>query len=76
MIGVINFLGISNLAKASHNASIMQFRSIKMLMWQIINEEREDWSTPSIPILRAQFANHAIPKYPHLLGILAFKRFN
>jgi hypothetical protein len=32
--------------------------------------------TPSIPVLRAQFANHAIPKYPHLLGILAFKVFN
>jgi hypothetical protein len=26
--------------------------------------------TPSIPVLRAQFANHAIPKYLHLLGIL------
>jgi hypothetical protein len=33
-------------------------------------------STPSVPVLRAQFANHAIPKYLHLLGILAFKVFN
>jgi hypothetical protein len=32
--------------------------------------------TPSIPVLRAQFTNHAIPKYLHLLGILAFKMFN
>jgi hypothetical protein len=43
-------------------------------------------STPSIPVLRAQFTNHAIPKYIYLfpskkkyiylLGILAFKIFN
>jgi hypothetical protein len=33
-------------------------------------------NTPSIPVLRAQFVNYAIPKYPHLLGILAFKVFN
>jgi hypothetical protein len=32
--------------------------------------------TPSISVLRAQFTNHAIPKYLHLLGILAFKVFN
>jgi hypothetical protein len=32
--------------------------------------------TLSIPILRAQFTNHAISKYPHLLGILPFKVFN
>jgi hypothetical protein len=34
------------------------------------------FATPTIPVLRAQFANHAIPKYPHLLGTLAFKVFN
>jgi hypothetical protein len=33
-------------------------------------------TTPSIPVLKAQFVNHAIPKYPHLLGILVFKVFN
>jgi hypothetical protein len=33
-------------------------------------------NTLSIPILRAQFTNHAIPKYLHLLGILVFKVFN
>jgi hypothetical protein len=32
--------------------------------------------TPSILILRVQFANHAIPKYSDLLGILAFKVFS
>jgi hypothetical protein len=32
--------------------------------------------TPSIPVLRAQFTNHAIPKYLYLLGIFAFKVFN
>jgi hypothetical protein len=33
-------------------------------------------TTPFIPVLRAQFINHAILKYLHLLGILAFKVFN
>jgi hypothetical protein len=28
--------------KASHSASIIQTRSTKMLMWQSINEQRED----------------------------------
>jgi hypothetical protein len=28
-------------------------------------------STPSIPVLRAHFKSHAIPKYSYLLGILA-----
>jgi hypothetical protein len=30
-----------------------------------------DDNTPSIPVLRAHFKSLAIPKYPHLLGIIA-----
>jgi hypothetical protein len=44
------------------------------------DEEKEkntsSFNTPSIPVLRAQFTNHAIPKYLRLLGIFAFKVLN
>jgi hypothetical protein len=46
----------------------MVFRNIRRVSGNL--------DTPSIPVLRAQFTNHAIPKYLHLLGILAFKVFN